>query len=121
MRYQIYIDLFFAMNLGMNLLILWLEKKLLQLQAKGFRIVLSSILGAVWSCLGIICPDDMLRWFGLLTIAILGPVMVLIAFGRCKKKVCLCRVAGFYLITVVLGGLIDVIKRMLPKGLIDLP
>lgn len=116
--YQIYIDVFFAMNLGINILILWLVKQFFRLQIKGFRIVLAGVAGAIWSCLWIVCPDYVLRWFGILTIGIVGPGMVLIAFGRCKRNIYLCRVAGFYLITVVLGGLIDVVRRILPKGLI---
>ena len=118
MRYQIYIDVFFAMNFGMNLLILWLVKQIFHLQAKGFRLALGSAAGALWSCLWVICPDYVLGWFMLLTIGAVGPGMVLIAYGRCKRKAYLCRVAGFYLVTVVLGGLIDIIRRMLPAGLI---
>ena len=118
MRYQIYIDVYFAMNLGMNILILWLEKHIFRIQVSRFRIILAGIIGAVWSCLWIICPVYLFRWFGILTIAGIGPGMVLAAFGRCKRYTYLGRLAGFYLITVVLGGLLDLVKRMLPDNLI---
>jgi len=116
--YQIYIDVYFAMNLGINILILWLVKQFFRIPAKGFRMVLGSAAGAVWSCLWIVCPDYVRSWFGILTIGIIGPGMVLIAFGRCKRNQYLYRIAGFYLITVVLGGLLDVVKRLLPQVLV---
>ena len=118
MTYQIYMDVYFAMNFGMNLLILWLEKQFFRIPAKGARIVLGSAAGAIWSCLWIICSDEVRSWFGILTVGLIGPGMVLIAFGRCTRNQYLYRVAGFYLITVVLGGLLDVAKRLLPEGLI---
>lgn len=114
MTYHIYLDVYFFMNLGMNLLILWVEKQAFRLPAGRLRLILSSGAGAAWSCLGLLLPEYLLKWYGALTICLLGPVMVLTAFGRCPLRPFLKKLAGFYLITVLMAGVMEALKRILP-------
>lgn len=116
MTYHIYLDVYFFMNLGMNLMILWAEKQLLQLPAKTYRLAISGSIGAVFSCLVIFLPQYLFRWYGIFAILVLGPVMVFIAFGSGSYRLFLKKLAGFYLVTVVMAGTIEVLQRFWPAA-----
>ena len=54
MAYQLYIDEFFAVNFGMDLMLLYLLKRVLKLRTPGRRLLLSALFGGLWACLAIL-------------------------------------------------------------------
>ncbi len=100
MAYQLYIDEFFAVNFGMDLMLLYLLKRVLKLRTPGRRLLLSALFGGLWACLAILfrlqagaylygaadrVPEAAvygLRLFGwVLDTAVPGLVMVRLAFA----------------------------------------
>lgn len=100
MTYQLYIDEFFAVNFGMDLMLLYLLKRVLKLRTPGRRLLLSALFGGLWACLAILfrlqaeaylygaadrVPEAAvhgLRLFGwVLDTAVPGLVMVRLAFA----------------------------------------
>ncbi|MGI6169844.1 MAG: sigma-E processing peptidase SpoIIGA [Christensenellales bacterium] len=97
---KLYIELVLADNLAINYILLYLVSKLAASSPKTWRILLSCLLGAVYSALYLLPQLSALRpvWCKLL----LSLAMVALAFG--VKKRFLRHLGIFYITTFVLGG-----------------
>lgn len=127
----LYLDVFFAVNFGMDYLLLSLVKRLLHLPASCFRMLAAAGAGAVWACLDLLFPvgpawlEFFLAWF------VAGTVMVALAFGR---KACIrgktgktwinfpdlphmgCCLAAFWMISAMAGGILGVLGEQAGAG-----
>ena len=51
MRVKLYLDVFFLINTGMNLVVFLTQSLLMQKTIRLWRLILASVLGAVMACL----------------------------------------------------------------------
>lgn len=96
----IYADIVFIENVVMNYLILYVCKKFLNKDTNNLRIMLSSILGAIYVILSLYI--DLLN--NLIIKVILSMIMILIAFKISNVKNLIFNLANFYLVSFIFGG-----------------
>ncbi|HHV72711.1 MAG TPA: sigma-E processing peptidase SpoIIGA [Clostridia bacterium] len=102
MGYVVYIDVFLFINLVMNFTILILTAKLGQLDAKIWRIILASVLGAVYSLLVFASDLEILSNF---FFKILFSFLIIISvFAPTSWRKLIRALTYFYLISFVTGG-----------------
>lgn len=104
MTYKLYIDVVFFVNFMMDYLLLSILRRILKLQKRTLRIVMSSGIGALWASLIVVFPVLPIWLEGIITYLVISSLMVFIAF-RIKELRRLCKaVAGLYLTTVMTAG-----------------
>jgi stage II sporulation protein GA (sporulation sigma-E factor processing peptidase) len=118
----LYLDVFFAVNFGMDYLLLSLVKRLLHLPASWPRLFAAAFVGAVWACVDLLFPipgpwaEFFLSWF------VTGAAMMMVAFGKntsgegitdrkWKMLSELSHLAGclaaFWMVSVMAGGILS--------------
>ena len=105
MTYYLYIDVIFFINCVMDLLILYILKKLLKLQTTLMKMMIASIVGALWACFVVLFPflPRILEW--IFTYTLISGIMIRIAFSPPNIKSLCTGIAGIYLSAVILGGI----------------
>lgn len=98
----IYIDLIFLENLFMNSIIIYATAIILKKQIKIFRILISSIIGAIYACLYYI--SNLQIYSSVFLKIILSFVMVYVSFDSKSVKAFLIDVLIFYLTSFTFGG-----------------
>ncbi len=106
MFYEIYLDLIFLINLGMDILILLLAAKILKFNIKILRIVLAAVLGATWVCVISIYPISNNLIEGIITYIGISGLMVFVGFNVQKPIKILKGIGILYLVTFFMGGVI---------------
>jgi stage II sporulation protein GA (sporulation sigma-E factor processing peptidase) len=115
--YTVYIDEIFAVNVIMNIMVLAVLNRVLSYKATKIRIAAGAFVGGVWACVSAAFPSmpGSVRFIG--TYAAVSALMAASAYGLRTPKELLKAVAGIYLTSVVLGGVMLVIReQMLPRG-----
>lgn len=109
-KYTVYIDVVFFINLFMDLLLLLFLKKIMKLSASAVRIGAAAAAGAVWACVSLFLPRPFF-FSGFLGMAVSGGGMVWIAFewrrpGDLREKLRRlgAETAGLFLTAILLGG-----------------
>ncbi len=107
MYLEVYPDVIFVLNLVLDYLLLLILKKVNQRKSAAIRRLLASVVGASATVLVSIFPwmNIMLRF--IIMNVITAVLMLLVAFGRMKKVDLLKQVISLYLITYLIGGLIN--------------
>ncbi|GAB6137093.1 sigma-E processing peptidase SpoIIGA [Halanaerobaculum tunisiense] len=104
MKLIVYLDLLSGINLIMNYLLLWATAKLLDLNYKIWRLLLTSILGTAYTIL-IILPQ--FRFLNRIWIHFLvSVIMILISFAPISRQRFFKALSYFYLITFITAGAI---------------
>ena len=118
MKYTVYIDVLFFVNLFMDLLILLLLKRLFRLSASWKRLFLGASFGAAWACGTLFFPFPAVTG-GLPGLAASGAFMVWLVFERGREgdwRERLARVgretAGRFFLALVLGGAFYALEEM---------
>lgn len=98
----IYIDVIFLENIIMNSIILYATSIILKIKVKKIRLILSSIIGAIYSI--ILYISEMQLYNSIISKIILSIIMVYVAFNSQNiKKLCK-QIIIFYLTSFVFGG-----------------
>ena len=107
MKYVIYIDVFFCVNLVMDFLILKLVSLYIKPQTTYIRCILGAILGSAFSVLSLLISYENIIWHMLFSYIFIAVVMVVGAFGLGDIRSLVKRCIVLYVVTIFLGGLIN--------------
>lgn len=103
---EVYPDIIFILNFFVDLVLLYLLKKINQKKSSRKRLALAAAAGAMFAVITGIFPQmNLLIRFFLMNVAA-NFCMVLLAFGRMKKADLVKQMLVLYLITYFVGGLI---------------
>lgn len=116
MRQTIYVDILLGVNLIIDYFILKLEAKLFSLDVKIKRIILSALIGSIFSLF--IFFDHLGIILSFFIKVLMSMLMIIIAFERHSLKFFLKLTVVFYLINFLFGGIIFFIWYFYsPKGI----
>ncbi|MGN0372525.1 MAG: sigma-E processing peptidase SpoIIGA [Enterocloster sp.] len=116
MIYTVYIDVVFAVNTIMDLMVLAVLNRVLSYRTTVWRLTAGAALGGLWSCVVAIYPGIPagLRMFG--TYVAVSSLMAVTAYGLRDIRDIAQSVAGIYLVSVVLGGMILFLRENTGTG-----
>ncbi len=109
MKYIIYLDVFFAINMVMNLIILYGTAHFVKPQTTFLRCVLGATLGSVLAIVSLHLSYDNMLAHTLITYIFTAGIMVYATYGRSAISVFFKRVGCLYAVTVILGGAMNLI------------
>ncbi len=99
----VYLDVYFMLNLWMNMLLLALTSALGRRYPGFFRLLFASLAGALASCMALFCE----RWIQLLGLAPVAFVINRICFPQLPLSKLLCRTFTYLALAALFGGLIN--------------
>ncbi len=104
---EVYIDVIFIINFIMDILLLWIVKKILKCKSGVIRLMAGACIGALGACVLSIVPK--LNGFVqfLAAYVILCSAMILTAFGFTSLKATVKAIVILYITTFFLGGVIN--------------
>ncbi len=109
MRYVIYIDVFLAVNMIMDLILLKVTAHFVKPQTTFFRCVLGAVVGSLLGSGSLLLSYDNMLLHTLFTYIFISAAMVLVSYGRSSVKTFLLRVGWLYLVTIIFGGAMNMI------------
>jgi len=116
MRQTIYVDILLGVNLIIDYFILKLEAKLFSLDPKKGKIILSSLIGSIFSLF--IFFDSLGLILSFFIKILMSMLMIVIAFEKQNLRLFVKMVMVFYLINFLFGGIVFFIWYFCsPKGL----
>lgn len=109
MKYVIYIDVFFCVNLVMDFLILKLVSLYIKPQTTYIRCILGAILGSAFGVLSLLISYENIIWHMLFSYIFIAVAMVVGTFGLGTRRELIKRCIVLYVVTIFLGGLINLL------------
>ncbi len=109
MKYVVYIDVFFLVNLVMDWLILRVTAVYIKPDTTWLRCLYGSVAGSAFAVLSLLVSYENIICHMMLTYVVTAVVMVYITYGRTNIKSFIARVGWIYLITIVLGGAMSMV------------
>ena len=109
MKYIIYMDVFFMVNLIMDTILLKLAAFYIQPHTTLIRCIAGGMAGSLLTCLSLFLSYDNMLLHMLTTYVFTAMLMVFVTFGKCSLKRLLKRTGGLYLVTVLLGGIMNLV------------
>lgn len=109
MKYIIYMDVFFMVNLVMDTLLLRLASVYLKPQTTFVNCMVGGAVGSLLASLSLLISYDNIVIHMLISYIFTVAAMVLIAFGKCNKKQFIRRTGILYVVTVMLGGAMNLV------------
>ncbi len=105
LNFVVYLDVFFCVNFGMNLVILILLKCLSKQKSSMLRIILASAFGGAGACITVICPGmNLMIKFLLLYVAVsIGMIVIAFSYNGCLLLIQ--NVVKLYVVSFFIGGL----------------
>ena len=115
MYYEVYLDLFFLLNVCMNLVSCRLLTVLLHRNGKIFKIFLISAVSALMQCFALLLPWGTVRLRLGISQVVLVPMLVYALLGD-KGWQFLKNLASYYLVLFLLGGVLTFLRPELTFG-----
>lgn len=109
--YYLYIDVVFFVNLVMDIVVISMVKVILKVRTSAVRIILSSVIGALWTCILAVYPVWPVWLQGLLTYVVVGSLMVKVGLCTVGIRGLIKGVLGLYLASVALGGMMTALYQ----------
>lgn len=109
MKYVVYLDVFFLVNLVMDLIILKLAALYIKPQTTFARCLLGAICGSLLSIFSLSISYENMIIHMLFSYIFITFIMVLVSYGKSSLKQTLIRSAILYLVTIFLGGMFNFI------------
>ncbi len=114
----IYVDILFLVNFSMDYLCLYISAKILRRALSAKRLVLSSLLGAVYSVVSVFLSVE--SWLALVIDILVCICMCAIAFHTKKQfKKTLVSALLYFLVSMTVGGIMTALFNLINK--LDLP
>ena len=114
----VYVDILFLINFSMDYLCLYISAKILRRALSAKRLVLSSLLGAVYSVVSVFLSVE--SWLALLIDILVCLSMCAIAFHTKKQfKKTLVSALLYFLVSMTVGGIMTALFNLINK--LDLP
>lgn len=115
MTVTLYLDVYFAVNMLMDFLLLYLVKRIWRLSASLLRLFAGAGAGAFWSCAAI-WLYGLPPWIELFaTWLAAGAFMVFVAFGRQEKKQFIRCLITLWLVSAAVGGIFAAVGERIFK------
>ena len=104
MVYTVYIDVVFAVNTIMDMVVLAILNRVLSYRTTKSRLFAGAVIGGIWSCLVSVVPGlpPVVEILG--TYVAVSSLMAVAAYHLKSFREVVKSVAGIYLVSVVLGG-----------------
>lgn len=109
MKYIIYMDIFFIVNLVMDSILLKLAAFYIKPQTTFVRCLAGGGAGSILTCLSMLLSYDNVLLHMLVSYIFIAMVMVFAAYGKCRFKQMLKRIGLLYFVTVILGGAMNLV------------
>ena len=116
MVYTVYIDVVFAVNTMMDMAVLVILNRVLAYRTTKGRLLAGAMIGGVWSCVVSIYPGLPAAMTGFVTYVAVSSLMAVAAYGLKSVREIVKSVAGIYLVSVVIGGIMLVIYEHTRAG-----
>lgn len=116
MIYTVYIDVVFAVNTIIDMVVLTILNRVLSYRTTKGRLLGGAVIGGVWSCVVSVCPGLPPLAVGLGTYVVVSSLMAMAAYRLKSPKEIIKSVAGIYLVSVVMGGIMLVIYEHTRAG-----
>lgn len=116
MVYTVYIDVVFAVNTVMDMIVLTILNRVLSYRTTKRRLLAGAVIGGLWSCVVSVCPGLSPAVEVLGTYVAVSSLMAVAAYHLKSLKDVVKSVAGIYLVSVVLGGMMLVIYEHTAAG-----
>lgn len=113
---KLYIDVLFAVNLIMNLVIMLIVRWIRKQKTSYVRLLLSAAAGAFASCLAAVFMNGPLIISFLIEYAGVGALMTWIAFGVHGKRIFLSNQLCLFICTFILGGAVEAVLGFMGRG-----
>lgn len=107
MKFVVYIDTYFFINLFIDIILLFLLKQMVKQKSSIKRILGASIVGALGASITILFPDFPVLLRILFLYVCINSLMIVIMFGYQGWKTFLCLIFQFYMLTFLFGGIIQ--------------
>lgn len=111
MKYQLYVDVWFAMNFTMDTISLWVSGKLMKQKLKKRRILLAGFLGTTAAMTCFFCLNSYI-FYVLMVHFVINPLMVFLCFQSRKGKEFLMQYFFTYMTVILLGGVMEWFRGM---------
>lgn len=107
----LYLDVFFLINLGMNVLLLWLTAKILHISVNRRRVAAAAFPGTLWACLAVcFLRTPFWKWGRLLGTWVVVPAgMLRIAFGKKRSGELRKQLLVFWIVSAAAGGIFEAV------------
>lgn len=104
MVYTVYIDVVFAVNTIMDMVVLAILNRVLSYRTTKRRLLAGAVIGGIWSCVVSVAPGlpPVVEILG--TYVAVSSLMAIAAYHLSDVREVVKSVAGIYLVSVVLGG-----------------
>lgn len=109
MKYIIYMDVFFMVNLTMDTILLKLASSYIKPHTTFLRCIAGGAAGSLLSALSLLLSYDNMVTHMLISYIFTAVVMVFVTFGKCNVKQFVRRAGSLYFVTVVLGGAMNLV------------
>ena len=109
MKYVIYIDVFFCVNLVMDFLILRLVSLYIKPQTTYIKCLLGAVIGSLFSVLGLLIAYENIVVHMLFSYIFIAVAMVIATYGLGEWKAIFKRCIVLYIVTIFMGGLFNFI------------
>lgn len=104
MVYTVYIDVVFAVNTIMDVMVLAILNRVLSYRTTKRRLLAGAVIGGIWSCVVSVMPGLPPAVEVLGTYVAVSSLMAVAAYHLKSVREIVKSVAGIYLVSVVLGG-----------------
>ena len=111
MRVKLYLDVFFLINTGMNLVVFLTQSLLMQKTIRLWRLILASILGAVMACLLVLFHVHRNLLLLVLSYFFVSVFLVRFAFGKMTTARTVMHLLLYYACAFILAGLLLQVKK----------
>ena len=101
MKYIIYMDVFFIVNLVMDTVLLKLASLLIKPQTTFIRCLAGAAVGSLLTCLSLLLSYENMVVHMLISYIFIVTVIVLVTYGKCSGKQILKRAGWLYLVTIL--------------------
>ena len=116
MVYTVYIDVVFAVNTIMDMMVLTILNRVLSYRTTKRRILAGAVIGGIWSCVVSLVPGLPAAVEILGTYVAVSSLMAVAAYHLKSPREVIKSVAGIYLVSVVLGGVMLVLYEHTRAG-----
>ena len=111
MRVKLYLDVFFLINTGMNLVVFLTQSLLMQKTIRLWRLILASILGAVMACLLVLFHVHRNLLLLVLSYFFVSVFLVRFAFGKMTTARTVMHLLLYYACAFILAGLLLQVQK----------
>lgn len=109
MKYIIYMDVFFMVNLVMDIILLKLAAFYIKPQTTFVRCLVGGATGSLITCLSLLLSYEHMMVHMLVSYIFTVAIMVFVTYGKCNLKQMVKRAGWLYFITVLMGGAMNLV------------